>query len=471
VVGIDYGGSVVRFGYAYEANENNIDTQTFYHRTGMPTPANDYDYDDLDRLTDVEYLSNQSDVENFAMDALGNRTGNQTLRDEGTVNFTVQSSTNRYTSIGGGSISHDDAGNLTVDKDGYEYFYDYENRVVKIEDSSSNEVARYDYDALGRRIRKVDSVAGATTLYYYNPDWQCLAEYSGAGALQRYYVYGNYIDEPLIMHRQSDGKDFYFAQDHLYSTVVLIDDSGSVVERYEYDAYGTAHIMDASYNARTVSSYGNPYTFTGRRLDVLDGGDLLRMHYRHRDYDVYAGRFIQHDPLGVDPGGARDNPFGAIRQYSESMNTYEILGSNTVMKVDPYGCFSMSGFDIQAYDMWYWLPLFYLHGGLVVNGDVVDFGPAEGTNPILGGPGEVPHGTGPGGLITRLVKRNSGRMQAGPKQGKRCCELTEKNVLICIKYVMVEWDGTTFWVVVRDCRHFKRDVIQRCCLRSAMLWE
>jgi len=42
--------------------------------------------------------------------AFGNRTGNQVLRSDGTVNFTVQSSTNRYTAIGGHSISHDDAG-------------------------------------------------------------------------------------------------------------------------------------------------------------------------------------------------------------------------------------------------------------------------------------------------------------------------------------------------------------------------
>jgi len=53
-----------------------------------------------------------------------------------------------------------DAGTLTTDEDGYTYEYDYENRVVKIEDSSANDVAEYAYDALGRRIRVVDSKAG-----------------------------------------------------------------------------------------------------------------------------------------------------------------------------------------------------------------------------------------------------------------------------------------------------------------------
>jgi YD repeat-containing protein len=127
-------------------------------------------------LTDADYLVDNSTPDredSFVMDSLGNRTGDQTLSDE-TVNFTVQASTNRYTSIGGNSITHDDAGNLTVDRQGYVYFYDYENRVVKIEDSSNNDVAEYAYDALGRRIRMIDKAADpdVTTLYYRSPDRQ-----------------------------------------------------------------------------------------------------------------------------------------------------------------------------------------------------------------------------------------------------------------------------------------------------------
>jgi RHS repeat-associated protein len=319
---------VVKFGYTYVADENNIYRKTFDHRSG--DPYNEYTYDDLDRLTDVTY--HDSDTEAFVMDALGNRTGNQTLRDDGSVNFTVDSATNRYTAIGGNSISHDDAGNMnehTRNATKYHYDYDYENRVMLIKKETAPDtwapVAEYDYDALGRRIRVkkdfVDSVPSVVTLFYYNPDWQVLAEYDGSNNLQCYFVYGNYIDEPLIMHRQSDGEDYFYGQDHLYSTVILIDDDGNVIERYEYDAYGTTHIMDASYNPRTTSSYGNPYTFTGRELDVLDGGDLLRMHYRHRDYDAYAGRFLQKDPL----------------DYIDGSSLYEYVMSNPCGLVDANG--------------------------------------------------------------------------------------------------------------------------------------
>jgi RHS repeat-associated protein len=97
--------------------------------------------------------------------------------------------------------------------------------------------------------------------------------------------------------------------------------AGTVLERYDYDAYGATHIMDASYTARTASAVGNPYTFTGRELDTLDGGNLKTMHYRHRSYDPFVGRFGQQDPIG----------------YRGGMGLYGYVKSRPSMFVDPYG--------------------------------------------------------------------------------------------------------------------------------------
>ena len=263
-----------------------------------------------------------TDTEAFVMDDLGSRTGDQTLRADGTVNFAVDSTTNRYTSIAGSPITHDAAGNMTGDKDGYVYFYDYENRIVKIEDDASSTVATFEYDALGRRIRKVDAVAAVTTLYYYDPDWRCLEERDGSDILQRSFIYGNYIDEVLVMTVPgSPPTDYYYLQDHLYSPAALLAVNGTVVERYEYDAYGTVHVMDASYGSRSTSSYGNPYTFTGRRLDLLDNGALEMTYYRHRYYGPYVGRFVQHDPIS----------------YVNGLNLYSYLICNPTESRDPYG--------------------------------------------------------------------------------------------------------------------------------------
>ena len=88
-------------------------------------------------------------------------------------------------------------------------------------------------------------------------------------------MYGNYIDEVLVM-KAADGNDYYYLHDHLYSPAVMLDSTGTVVERYEYDAYGKVHVLEADFtaDADNQSDYGNPYLFTGRRLDLLDSGNL-----------------------------------------------------------------------------------------------------------------------------------------------------------------------------------------------------
>ncbi|MHC4648458.1 MAG: hypothetical protein ACYTBJ_23615, partial [Planctomycetota bacterium] len=99
------------------------------------------------------------------------------VRDGNDVNYVIDYLTNRYSKVGDANITYDQAGNLATDKDGYGYEYDYENRIVQINDVNGTTVAEFAYDALGRRIRKIDSVASETTDYYYNDKWQVLCEY------------------------------------------------------------------------------------------------------------------------------------------------------------------------------------------------------------------------------------------------------------------------------------------------------
>jgi len=97
------------------------------------------------------------------------------VRDGNNVNYDIDNLTNRYDSVGGNTLAYDAAGNLTTDKDGYQYEYDCENRIVRITDVNDANVAEYSYDALGRRIEKKDCITSANTRrYYYNDNWQVL---------------------------------------------------------------------------------------------------------------------------------------------------------------------------------------------------------------------------------------------------------------------------------------------------------
>jgi YD repeat-containing protein len=166
--------SRAKFTYTYQPNNHNIATQTFHHRAGTTPPKNDFGYDKLDRVSSVQYLSTPADHEVFPMDDLGNRTGVVEQRDAAhTHTYTPQPPMNRYSAVDGQALAYDWAGNLICDRQGYHYEYDYDNRIVriyKLNGQTQTTVASFDYNALGHRVRKVDTIGGRTTLNYHNPD-------------------------------------------------------------------------------------------------------------------------------------------------------------------------------------------------------------------------------------------------------------------------------------------------------------
>jgi RHS repeat-associated protein len=66
-----------------------------------------------------------------------------------------------------------------------------------------------------------------------------------------------------------------------------------VLERYEYDAFGSEQLFDGNYNALATSGIGNHILYTGRTKD----SEIDKYYYRARHYSDYNGRFEQRDPL------------------------------------------------------------------------------------------------------------------------------------------------------------------------------
>lgn len=150
------------------------------------------------------------------------------------------------------------------------------------------------YDALDHRVAKI--VDNIVTYYVYNAGYQVIEERNAANVLAARYTYGAGIDEVLTMER--GGVRYTYHRDALGSITEITDQSGNLVERYEYDVYGAPQFFDSNGTPLTASAIGNPFLFTGRQNDPESGN----YDYRARIYSPALRRFMQTDPLGYVDG-------------------------------------------------------------------------------------------------------------------------------------------------------------------------
>jgi len=177
-------------------------------------------------------------------------------------------------------------------------------------------VAFYGYDPFNRRV--IRALAGQPIRYSTWDGWREVAEYVWTGtawfAFQAY-VWGGRIDELIRYSRNLGGgwAHFHPQQDHQDSVDLLVDANGVPKEKYEYDPFGGVTVFTWNGSAwgspSSNSPVGNPYTYTGRRLD----GETGLMYYRNRYYWPGLGRFVTGDPIGL--WGDRNsvgNPFSGF---------------------------------------------------------------------------------------------------------------------------------------------------------------
>jgi len=153
---------------------------------------------------------------------------------------------------------------------------------------------------------------GVGVRYYYDRDRCILEKDSNSGVTLTRYVYGEKLDEPVVMYK--NGQAYFYHFDGAGNVVNLTDASGNVAEIYFYDAFGKPN---------QVSVVGNSYYFAGRRYY-----SSIELYYnRNRFYNPKLGRFISTAPDG----------------YRDGINFYSYCRNNPVNLNDPYGLDAKSG--------------------------------------------------------------------------------------------------------------------------------
>jgi RHS repeat-associated protein len=124
-------------------------------------------------------------------------------------------------------------------------------------------------------------------------------------------------------NRSSDTADaedsiVYYAN---FNVTALVDESGTVIERYAYSPYGERTVLDADFSADAdgLSDVSNALGHQGLYLDA----ESALYYNRNRYYSPTLGRFTTRDPLG----------------YVDGMSVYEYVGSSPALHSDSDGLF------------------------------------------------------------------------------------------------------------------------------------
>ncbi len=178
------------------------------------------------------------------------------------------------------------------------YGYDILNRLI------SRGSATLGYDPAGRLYQSV--AAGFTTRMLYDGA-SMIGEYNASNALQRRFVHGPGMDEPLVWYEGAGTSDRrWLLADERGSIVAVTNAAGAATSINTYDEYG---VPGASNTGR--------FQYTGQ----MWLSEVGVYHYRARAYAPALGRFLQTDPIGAAGG----------------VNLYAYVGGDPVNFTDPWG--------------------------------------------------------------------------------------------------------------------------------------
>lgn len=352
-------GSVVNTAYGthlveYDTADRLVSLSRF---TSNWNPTTSFDYDDLDRLTNMS--SNDVSLYSYDYDANGNRT----LKVAGLINtvYAHPSTSNWLSSTKEGDaaslpVTTDDTGNITRDPNttaGGDVQFTYDDLMASPYGrltTSKGPGGRYTYqhNYLGQRIAKrgysytppgstaiepLPYIGSTATLFHYDLDGKLIAEIDEATRqVKREYIWlgtqpvaviaGTTPTELVSLDNAGSNPPavYYIHTDHLNTPRMVTDDQKK--RRWDWaivnnEPFGATAPNEAPQAQTESQRFVLNLRFPGQYLDKETG----TFYNYHRTYNPASGRYLQSDPIGLAGG----------------LNTYGYVEANPLSKTDPMG--------------------------------------------------------------------------------------------------------------------------------------
>ncbi len=323
------GISVLSHTYEYEkAGEkifNNIDTEIIKY--GTTENRRTYTYDVVGRIDSVEDTDGNSEYwydyrgfltqyndETFEYDSNGNIT-----KYNGTVFGYDSVIKDKLVSVGGTPITYANAASLNPTSWGKRWFTYEGRRLTKLKMDKTPPRGRvniveynYDYDEQCHRIRK--TYKDTVTNYTYSGD-KLVIEDGPKGKL--FFLYD---ENGQLYGFVKDEKKYFYIKDITGTILGIVNESGTLVGKYEYSAYGKCTILVDTDGIATL----NPFRFKCYYYDTESG-----MYYCQTRYFVPEwGRWLN-----------ADSPNFLQFDNINGMNLFAYCNNSPVMYSDPSGEF------------------------------------------------------------------------------------------------------------------------------------
>jgi RHS repeat-associated protein len=281
--------------------------------------------------------------------------------DLGTLNYT-NSNPHQLSSYGTRTFLYDNAGNMTRNGGINKFSWDYRNRLSTSNDIASNNNTYYQYDHNNQRFLKY------TEDYVFIPpipqeelmmqasrveldggeeqmsggsghwEWQVISQdkyvdkyfEENLGEQTKSHVFLNDIKLATI---NNDNNPYFIISDHLNSSSILTNSTGTIAEITDYKPYGTTSYTN------TAQDLKDDYTFTGQEYDEENN----LQYYGARYLDNQIAKFTSLEPVmlvlydGKKVKSIAGQELQKILSDPQALNSYAYSRNNPIILVDVDG--------------------------------------------------------------------------------------------------------------------------------------